>query len=49
MLGNKVVRRLLYDRMHDSLKATLANPASEVPVFTCSKQESKLAWFYSVN
>jgi hypothetical protein len=33
--------------MHDSLNAKLANPANEVPVFTYSKQESKLAWFYS--
>jgi hypothetical protein len=49
MLGSKVVRRLPYERMPDSVNAKLANPAIEVPVFTCSKQESKLACFYSAN
>jgi len=49
MLGNKVVRRILYDKMHGSKNAKLANPANEVPVFTCSKQESILAWLYSAN
>jgi len=43
MLGNKVVRRILYDRMRGSKNAKLANPANEIPVFTCSKEESKLA------
>jgi len=49
VLGNEVVRRILYDRMHGSKSAERANPADEVPVFTCSKQESKLALLYSAN